>query len=134
MRRTAQRRTAAGFIALLAMLLPTALPATASTPSGDDVIVLDGAKSAEGIAAGEETTFYAGELMTGDIFRGDIRDGKAKRFIDAPEGRMAVGMKTDVRNDLLFVAGGAKGKAYVYNTETATPPRNTTLPPASSMT
>jgi sugar lactone lactonase YvrE len=117
MRRTAQRRTAAGFIALLALLLPTALPATASPPSGDDVIVLDGAKSAEGIAAGEETTFYAGELMTGDIFRGDIRDGKAKRFIDAPDGRMAVGMKADVRNDLLFVAGGAKGKAYVYNTE-----------------
>ena len=56
--------------------------------------------------------------MTGDIFRGDIREGKAKRFIDAPEGRMAVGMKADVRNDLLFVAGGSKGKAYVYNTET----------------
>ncbi|MGF9648438.1 hypothetical protein AAIH32_10715 [Pseudarthrobacter oxydans] len=118
MRRTAQRRTAAGFIALLALLLPTALPAMASPPSGDDVIVLDGAKSAEGIAAGKETTFYAGELMTGDIFRGDIREGKAKRFIDAPEGRMAVGMKADVRNDLLFVAGGSKGKAYVYNTET----------------
>lgn len=30
----------------------------------------------------------------------------------------AVGMKADVRNDLLFVAGGAKGKAYVYNTKT----------------
>jgi len=118
MRRTAPRRTAVGFTALLALLLPTALPAAASSPSRDDVIVLDGAKSAEGIAAGEETTFYAGELLTGDIFRGDIHDGKAKRFIDAPDGRMAVGMKADVRNDLLFVAGGAKGKAYVYNTET----------------
>jgi sugar lactone lactonase YvrE len=118
MRRTAQRRTAVGFIALLALLLPTAMPAAASSPSRDDVIVLDGAMSAEGIAAGEETTFYAGELLTGDIFRGDIDDGKAKRFIDAPEGRMAVGMKADVRNDLLFVAGGAKGMAYVYNTET----------------
>ena len=118
MRRTAQRRTAVGSIALLALLLPTAMPAAASSPSRDDVIVLNGAKSAEGIAAGEETTFYAGELLTGDIFRGDIDDGDAKRFIDAPDGRMAVGMKADVRNDLLFVAGGAKGKAYVYNTET----------------
>ncbi|MDQ0689309.1 SMP-30/gluconolactonase/LRE family protein [Arthrobacter sp. W4I7] len=119
MRRTVQRRTAVGFIALLALFLPLALPAAASESSGDDdVIVLQGAKSAEGIAAGEGTTFFAGELNTGDIFRGDIREGKAKRIIDAPEGRMAVGMKADVSNDLLFVAGGATGKAYVYNTET----------------
>lgn len=116
--RRVQRRIAVGFIALLALLLPTALPAAASPPSRDDVIVLDGAKSAEGIAAGKGRTFYAGELMTGDIFRGDIRDDKATRFIDVPDGRMAVGMKADVRNHLLYVAGGGNGKAYIYNTET----------------
>jgi sugar lactone lactonase YvrE len=116
MRRNVQRRTAVGFIALLALLLPTALPATASSPSRDDVIVLDGATSAEGIAAGEGTTFYAGELMSGDIFRGDIRKGKASRFIDAPADRMAVGMTFDERRNLLFVAGGSTGKAFVYNT------------------
>jgi sugar lactone lactonase YvrE len=118
MRRTVQRRTAVGFTALLALFLPTALPATASASSSDDVIVLDGATSAEGIAAGEGTTFYAGDLNTGDIYRGDIHDSKAKRFINVPDGRMAVGMKADVSNDLLFVAGGATGEAYVYNTET----------------
>ncbi|WP_455835634.1 hypothetical protein [Pseudarthrobacter siccitolerans] len=118
MRRTVQRRTAVGFIALLALFLPSALPAAASPPGRDDVIVLDGATSAEGIAAGEGSTFYAGELMTGDIFRGDIRDGKAKRFIDVPDGRMAVGMKADDDRDLLFVAGGSTGKAYVYSTHT----------------
>ncbi len=118
MRKTVRRRAVGGFIALLALLLPTAVPAGASTPSKDDVIVLRGATSAEGIAAGGGSTFYAGELLTGDIFRGDIHDGKAKRFIDVPEGRMAVGMKADTRNDLLFVAGGTTGKAYVYNTDT----------------
>jgi sugar lactone lactonase YvrE len=118
MRRTVQRRTAVGFIALLALFLPSALPAAASPPGRDDVIVLDGATSAEGIAAGEGKTFYAGDLMTGDIFRGDIRDGKAKRFIDVPDGRMAVGMKADVDKELLFVAGGGTGKAYVYSTHT----------------
>jgi sugar lactone lactonase YvrE len=107
-----------GFTALLALFLPFALPAAASASSSDDVIVLDGATSAEGIAAGEGTTFYAGDLNTGDIYRGDIHDSKAKRFINVPDGRMAVGMKADVSNDLLFVAGGATGKAYVYNTET----------------
>lgn len=118
MRKTVRRRAVGGLTALLALLLPPALTAGASTPSADDVIVLRGANSAEGIAAGEGTTFYAGELLTGDIFRGDIHDGKAKRFIDVPEGRMAVGMKADTRNDLLFVAGGTTGKAYVYDTDT----------------
>lgn len=125
--RRVQRRTAVGFIALLALVLPTALPAAASPPSRDDAIVLDGAKSAEGIAAGKGKTFYAGELLTGDIFRGDIRDGKAKRFIDVPKGRMAVGMKADVRRDLLYVAGGGNGKAYIYNTETKATVANLTL-------
>lgn len=126
MRRTVQRRTAIGFIALVALLLPS-LPASASPPwdPHSDVIVLDGATSAEGIAAGKGRTFYAGDLALGDIYRGDIRDKKAELFIDVsdfdPNPRMAVGMKADTRNDLLFVAGGAAGTAYVYDTETGKP-------------
>lgn len=119
MRRSVRRRAAVGLVAGFASLLPTALPALADPPSG--VIVLDGATSAEGIAAGEGKTFYAGELSTGDIFRGDIRKGTAARFIDAPAGRAAAGMKADTCNDLLFVAGAATGKAFVYNTDTGKP-------------
>src|SRR3954453_17683568 len=98
MRRTVQRRAAAGLVASLSLLLPTALPVAATPPSEE--IVLDGATSAEGIAAGEGRTFYAGELSTGDIFRGDIRDKTATRFIDAPAGRAAAGMKADTCNNL----------------------------------
>ncbi|MGN7199807.1 hypothetical protein [Arthrobacter sp. SAFR-044] len=116
MRRTVRRPAAAGLVALLSLLLPTALPASAAPPSGE--IVLDGATSAEGIAAGEGNTFYAGELTTGDIFRGDIRSRTATRFIDAPAGRAAAGMKVDTCHDLLFVAGADTGKAFVYNTDT----------------
>ncbi|MBT2567889.1 hypothetical protein J7I84_15555 [Arthrobacter sp. ISL-85] len=119
MRRTVRRRAAAGIVALLSLLFPTALPAWASPPTGE--IVLDGATSAEGIAAGEGKTFYAGELTTGDIFRGDLRKGTATRFIHVPEGRAAVGMKADTCHDLLFVAGGGTGKAFVYNTDTGKP-------------
>lgn len=118
MRRTVQRRAVIGFIALMALILPTAVPASAGESPGGSVIKLYGATSAEGIAAGRGTTFYAGELESGDIFKGDIREPKATRFIDAPAGREAVGMKFDVRTDLLFVAGGSTGKAFVYNTET----------------
>lgn len=95
-----------------------ATPASASgKPRADQVIVLPGAASTEGVAAGRGSTFYAGDLVRGDIFRGDIRRGTAELFIDAPDGQSAAGMIVDVRHDLLFVAGGA-GKGYVYDTRT----------------
>lgn len=104
-------------VPLVVIAVVTALtgPATAAQRTG--VIVLPGATSAEGIAAAQGTTFYAGDLFAGDIFRGDIRRGTAEPFIDAPAGRMAVGMKADIRHGLLFVAGGG-GHAYVYSTRT----------------
>ena len=80
------------------------------------VIVLPGASSAEGIAAGGGATFYAGDLLCGDIFRGDLQRGTAELLIEAPEGRMALGMAADVARDLLFVAGGFTGQGYIYDT------------------
>jgi sugar lactone lactonase YvrE len=76
------------------------------------------ATSAEGIAAGRGATFYAGDLFAGDIFRGNLQRGTAELFIDAPTGRMAVGMAVNVAHDLLFVAGGFTGQAYIYDTVT----------------
>jgi sugar lactone lactonase YvrE len=89
-----------------------AVPLSERQPS----IVLPGATSAEGIAKGQGSTFYAGDLFAGDIFRGNVRSGTAEMFIDAPDGRMAVGMAFTSRHYLLFVAGGATGQAYVYDT------------------
>ena len=104
------RRTFAAVMSFLvvAMVAVLALPAAAAP---DEVIVLPGATSAEGIATGGGTTFYAGDLFTGDIFRGDVQRGTAALFIDAPAGRMAVGMTVDLDHDLLFVAGGFTGQA-----------------------
>ncbi|MEP7035945.1 MAG: hypothetical protein ABI934_10180 [Actinomycetota bacterium] len=81
-------------------------------------IVLPGAISAEGIASGSGSTFYAGDLFSGDIFRGDIRKGTAEKFIDNPPGRYAQGLRVDVADKLLFVAGGFDGKGYVYDSNT----------------
>ncbi|NJP94120.1 hypothetical protein HCN51_32585 [Nonomuraea sp. FMUSA5-5] len=100
---------------LLVPALAVAAWAPAAAVAQDNVIVLPGATSAEGIAAGPGGTFYAGDLFGGDIFRGDARRGTAERFIDAPDGRMAVGMVADHRHGLLFVAGGYTGQAYVYD-------------------
>lgn len=113
------RRAVTAVVAIVTGLMGgvLAIPAQASPP-GETTIVLPGARSAEGIAAGEGTTFYAGELFTGTIFRGDIRTGAVSRFIDAPKGRMALGLRVDRAHHLLFVAGGFTGQAYVYNSDT----------------
>lgn len=111
------RRIRFAAVPLLAAATVITLASPASATRQDQVIVLPGATSAEGIAAGRGTTFFAGDLFAGDIFRGDIRRGTAERFIDAPDGRVAVGMAADVKHDLLFVAGGP-GRGYIYNTRT----------------
>ena len=72
----------------------------------------------EGIATGPASTFYAGSLTSGDIYRGDLRTGTGGIFVDAPPGRSAVGMKVDQSRRLLFVAGGFTGEAYAYDTRT----------------
>ncbi|MEA5455939.1 hypothetical protein SPF06_14485 [Sinomonas sp. JGH33] len=110
-------RFAAAGLAALAALFVSGPSAVAAPPwSGSSFVVP--LTSAEGIAAGADYTFYQGELFTGDIYRGDVRSGTIARFIDAPDGRNAVGMKADLAHRLLFVAGGSTGQAYVYNTVT----------------
>jgi sugar lactone lactonase YvrE len=123
MRRSAKKSTTANWAhnvmlfltTIAAMLAAAVIPAVAAPPG--DIIVLPDASSAEGIAKGAGATFYAGDLFGGDIFRGNLQRGTAEPFIDAPDGRMAVGMFADVRHGLLFVAGG-EGAAYVYDTGT----------------
>jgi sugar lactone lactonase YvrE len=110
------RRAAVSLLLPLALVAAMAAPAAASRP--DEVIVLPGASSAEGITAGRGATFYAGDLFRGDIFRGNVRRGTAEVFIDAPPGRMAVGMAADLAHGLLFVAGGFTGQGYVYDLRT----------------
>jgi sugar lactone lactonase YvrE len=116
------QRVGISVLALASALTAVPVQASAAPPTGHktDVIALPGATSAEGIARGTGSTFYAGELSTGDIFRGDIRRGTAERYIDAPAGRNALGMVFDRRHHLLFVAGGGTGQAYVYDTRSGT--------------
>ena len=91
---------------------------SAPTNEFPNTIVLPGARSAEGIAIGQGSIFYASDFLAGDIFRGDLRTGKVERFIHPPNGRQAVGLKADIRHGLLFVAGGFTGQAYVYDLQT----------------
>src|SRR5690242_20614350 len=89
-----------------------------SAHEADHAIVLEGATGTEGVARLNGHTFFAGDLLTGDIFRGRIDAATATKFIDAPDGRFAAGMKADSDSHLLFVAGGPTGAGYVYDTRT----------------
>jgi sugar lactone lactonase YvrE len=104
--------------AALAIVLGMVAPAGAASPtSSTKVIVLPGATSAEAITAGPGDTFYAADMLRGTIYRGDIHAGTAQVFIEPPAGTQTVGMDLDVRDGLLFVAGGP-AKGYVYNIHT----------------
>jgi sugar lactone lactonase YvrE len=120
MRRKLRARSLAAVLATLIALLGTAASAVAAPPF-PHTIVLPGATSAEGIATGRGSTFYAGDLFGGDIFRGDLRTGAVDRFIDAPAGRNALGIRVDEEHGLLFVAGGFTGQGYVYDLATGAP-------------
>jgi hypothetical protein len=128
------RWAALPLLLLLALVTTLAMPAAAAPAT--EVIVLPGASSAEGIAAGRGASLYAGDLFAGDIFRGNLQRGTAERFIDAPPGRLAVGMAADLPHQLLFVA--AASEAPTSTTPRPAPPwpptSSPTRPPASSTT
>ena len=107
-----------GALSSAAILAAVTTVGAVAAPPFPHTIVLPGAHSAEGIATGRGSTFYAGELFTGDIFRGDLRTGNVAKFIDAPAGRNALGIRVDEQDGLLFVAGGFTGQGYVYDLAT----------------
>jgi hypothetical protein len=107
--------------ALVSAALCFALAAPAGAQPFPDSIPLPDDFAPEGIATGAGTTFYAGSITLGDIYRGDLRTGEGAIFIDAPAGRSALGLKADRRHGLLFVAGGFTGEAYVYDLRTGVP-------------
>ncbi|MPY79782.1 MAG: hypothetical protein GEV04_15195 [Actinophytocola sp.] len=86
----------------------------AATPFPDSIPLPDDFQP-EGIAVGTGSTFYAGSLNDGDIYRGDLRSGAGAVFIDEPEGQ-AAGLKVDERHHRLFVAGAGTSTGIVYDT------------------
>jgi sugar lactone lactonase YvrE len=105
---------------VLSLAVLTTMPA-AARPVFPEVIQLPTGMAPEGIAGGTGTEVFAGSLLTGRIYKGDLRTG-AGRYLQGPEAfdptRSAVGMAHDQRSDALFVAGGIFGQAYVYDADT----------------
>lgn len=87
----------------------------------------------EGIAIGTGDTFYVSSLKDGDIYRGDLSTGKGSVLVDV-SGRAAVGIRVDEARKLLFVAGGAGGHVYVYDTRDGSEVADIAVGPGSAFT
>jgi sugar lactone lactonase YvrE len=107
------RRYVLTLTSLLLLVLLLAVPASADT--FPDIIPLPNGWRPEGIASGRGTTFYAGSLADGAIYRGDFRTGEGAVFVDGIAGNVAVGMYVDQPSNYLFVAGGPTGQGRVYD-------------------
>ena len=97
---------------------PATNPAVAGAAPFPDSVPLPTNFAPEGIASGAGSTFYSASLATGDIYEGDLRTGKGFVLVSPPAGGEGVGLKADVPDHLLFVAGGTTGTAHVYDSRT----------------
>lgn len=89
--------------------------AKASPPVFPDIIPLPDGFFPEGIVLGNGTDFFVGSLADGAIYAGDLRTGQGEILVQGQGGRMAVGLSFDPRSNLLFIAGGSYGNAFVYD-------------------
>ena len=107
---------------LTAVLLAGTLAACAPEPAPPEVTsyTLPGDRVfPEGVAyrAGSKN-FYVGSTTDGTIFKGTLGKKDTEVLLPpAAERPSAIGMKVD-ENGLLYVAGGASGKIFVYDTAT----------------
>ena len=71
----------------------------------------------EGIAAAGDT-FYVSSTSDGTVFRGRVGEEDLTPFlVGGADGRTtAIGLALDAKRDRLFVAGGATGRIWVYDT------------------
>jgi sugar lactone lactonase YvrE len=105
-----------GLAAALTISAP-ALHADSSRRSPDTIALPNGFQP-EGIAIGRGGTIYAGSIPTGAIYAADLRTGEGSILVPGQAGRAAIGLDFDRRTDLLYVAGGPTGSAFVYDADT----------------
>jgi sugar lactone lactonase YvrE len=116
MQRLAGMFVIAGMVVALAL---AAAPADAGAAHAfPPVISLPNGHQPEGIAIGRGTTFYAGSLANGSIYRGDLRTGAGSTFVPAAAGRALTGLYVDERHNYLFAAGAGGGQGFVFDAGT----------------
>jgi hypothetical protein len=98
-------------IALLAALVFLAVsPSAGASPAGHSGnfparIDLPNGSFPEGIESGRGTSFFAGSMTDGTIWRGDFRTGSLSVFAPGEPGLASAGIAYDARHDRIWVAG-----------------------------
>ena len=117
-----------------------ALPAAAHRDEGHRVsshqgnfpasVALPNGFRPEGVTSGPGTTFYAGSVSDGRIWRGDLRTGTGSLLLPAVTGRSLRGMQYDERTRLLWVVGsdGPTAKVWALNARSGAVARTVTVP------
>lgn len=96
-----------------ALVASWAPPAAGSDDSPPHRISLPNGFAPEGIAIRHGNNFYVGSITTGAIYRAHAQTGEGAVFVPGGEGRSAIGLS--IAHQKLFVAGGATGRARVYD-------------------
>lgn len=114
------------------LLLTLALSALLAAPAAAQqrTIALPDNFTPEGIASGKRDTFFAGSIMSGEVFRGSYETGRGSVLVQSRAGRNHVGLKVDTRSNLLYVAGGMSKAIYVYDARRGRDVRTYELPAA----
>lgn len=98
------------------LLMTVALTGCSGGNAPPDEIALPTGFRPEGIAI-SGGNLYVGSIPTGAVFRADPATGQGAVIVQGRPGRSAIGLKVDGRGRI-FVAGGATGKAFVYDATT----------------
>jgi sugar lactone lactonase YvrE len=120
-------------VPVIGLILVVLLAVPASAKKQPTTVPLPVDFQPEGIAIGTGDTFFVGSLRDGDIYRGDLSTGVGAVFVDT-SGRAAVGMRVDEARKLLFVAGGAGGHVYIYDTRDGSEVADIAVGPPSAFT
>lgn len=113
MRGWTRRGLAVVLVAIVAGLGGEARPAAAD-PFPDRIELPEGFRP-EGIVVGHGSTFFAGSLADGGLYRGDLRTGSGDEIFPG-DGTPTVGLAFD--HDRVFAAGGASGTGKVFDART----------------
>ncbi len=105
---------------LVIIALSYTLPPVAARAAGvfPEVISLPDDFSPEGIAIGRGTSFYAGSLADGSIYKGDVYTGAGSILVPPESGRLIAGLAVDTCRNILFAAGTLSGRALAFDADT----------------
>lgn len=104
------------YLLVLLLLAGLLLPACSDDDEASrpvDLIALPGGFRPEGIAY-SGNFLYVGSIPSGAVYRADISSGTGSILVPSQSERAAIGIKLDDR-ERIFVAGGATGKAFIYD-------------------